>query len=61
MTRYSVEPRDLISVKDYGFFYFARNIGKNVGKNIIKKLCSKYSQKFLDHAKNTLQIYYRYT
>ena len=27
MTRYSVQPRDRIFVKEYGFLYFARNMG----------------------------------
>ena len=51
MTRYSVQPRDRISGKGYGFLSLAINVGKNVGKNINKKASSKYSQKILDHAK----------
>ena len=42
MTRYSVQPSDRIFIKDYGFFYFAKNIGKNIGKNISKHLSNKY-------------------
>ena len=38
MIRYSVEPRDRIYVKGYGFLAFARNKGKNVGKNISKNV-----------------------
>ena len=38
MTRYSVQPRDRIFVKGYGFFSFAKNMGKNIGKNTSKKL-----------------------
>ena len=53
MTRYSVQPRDPIFVKDYRFLFFARNMGKNVGKNISKNLSSKYSEKLLDHAKQS--------
>ena len=34
MTCYSVQPRDLILVKDYGFLSFAENVGRNIGKNI---------------------------
>ena len=49
MTRYSVQPRDRIFVKGYGFLSFARNMGKNISKN----LSSKYSQKLLDHAKQS--------
>ena len=41
MTRYSVQPSDWISLKSYGFLYFARNMGRNVGKNISKNLSSK--------------------
>ena len=39
MTRYSVQPRDLIFVKGYGFLLFAKTIDKNIGKNISKNLC----------------------
>ena len=53
MMHYSVQPRDEIFVKGYGFLSFAKNIGKNVGKNISKSLCGKYSQKVLDHAKQS--------
>ena len=53
MTRYSVQPRDRIFVKDYEFLSFTRNMGKNVGKNISKSLNSKYSQILLDHAKQS--------
>ena len=53
MMRYSVQPRDRIFVKGYGFLSFARNMGKNVGKNKSKNLSSKYSQKLLDHAKQS--------
>ena len=47
MTRYSVQPRDQIFVKGYGFLSFTRNMDKNISKN----LSNKYSQKVLDHAK----------
>ena len=36
--RYSVQPRDLIFVKGYGFLSFAKNMGRNTGKNISKNL-----------------------
>ena len=45
--RYSVQPRDQIFLKGYGFLSFARNIGKNISNN----LSGKYSQELLDHAK----------
>ena len=50
MTRYSVQPRDRIFVKSYGFLSFAKNIDRNISKN----LNSKYSQKLLDHAKQSV-------
>ena len=39
--RYSIEPRDRIYVKEYGFFSFAKNMGKSLSrktfvKNMIK-------------------------
>ena len=43
--RYSLEPRDRIYVKGYGFMFFAKNIGKN--------LSNKYSQKIIDTTKNS--------
>ena len=60
MTRYSVQPRDRIFVKVYGFLSFAKDMGKNIGKNMSKNLSGKYSaamlaerQKLLDHAKQS--------
>ena len=53
MTRYSIQPRDLILVKGYKCLYFAKNMGKNIGKNISTNLSGKYSQKLLHHAKKT--------
>ena len=43
--RYSIEARDRIYVKGYGFFSFAKNIDKN--------LRNKYSQKLIDSAKKS--------
>ena len=43
--RYSIEPRDRIYVKGYGFLSFAKNMGKN--------LSNKYSQKLLNTAKKS--------
>ena len=40
-------------VKSMDFCFFPKNIGKNIGKNISKNLNGKYSQKRLDHAKQT--------
>ena len=43
--RYSIKPRERSYVKDYGFLYFAKNIGKN--------LSNKYGQKLVDSAKKS--------
>ena len=40
---YSIEPKDRIYVRGYGFSAFAKNMGKNLSR--------KYGQKFLDSAK----------
>ena len=53
MTRYSVQPRDQIFVKGYGCLSFAKNMGKNIGENISKILRGKYSQKILNHVKQS--------
>ena len=42
-TRYSVEPRDRIFVKGYGFLSFAKNMGQNICENISKNLSGKHS------------------
>ena len=44
-TRYSIEPRDRIYVKVYGFLSFAKNIGKG--------LSNKYGQQLFDSAKKS--------
>ena len=49
MICYSVQPKDRIFVKCYGFLSFAKNMGKNICKNISKILSSKYSKKLLHH------------
>ena len=43
--RYSIEQRDRVYVKGYGFLSFAKNMGK--------RLSSKYGQKLLDGAKKS--------
>ena len=43
--RYSIEPRDKIYVKGYGFFSFTKSMGK--------RLSDKYGQKLLDSAKKS--------
>ena len=51
MKRYSVQPRDRIFVKGYGFWSFTKKMGKNNGENISKNWRGDYSQKLLYHAK----------
>ena len=46
--RYSIEPRDRIYVKRYGFLSFAKNMGSS--------LSNKYGQKLLGSAKNLQQV-----
>ena len=46
--RYSIEPRERIYVKGYGFLSFAKNMGKH--------LSNKYGQKVLEVLKNLLQM-----
>ena len=43
--KYSIEPRDRIYVKGYGFLTFTKSMGKN--------LSNKYGQKLLDSAKKS--------
>ena len=50
--KYSIEPRDRIYVKGYGFLSFAKNIGKNATK-VAKSMSNKYSKKLLDSAKKS--------
>ena len=47
--RYSIEPRDRIYVKEYGFLSFAKNIGKSATK-VAKSMSNKYSQNLFDSA-----------
>ena len=42
MANYSVQPRDGIFVKGYGFLPFSENMSRNIGENISKNLSSKY-------------------
>ena len=45
MMCYSVQSRDRLFVKGYGFLSFPKTMGKNIGKNISKNLCGKYISK----------------
>ena len=49
MMCYSIEPRDRIFVKIFGFMPYAKNISKNINKHFD----SKYSHKVLDHVKQS--------
>ena len=51
--RYSVQPKDRIFVKGSGRLSFAKNIEKSISKNISKNVSGKYSQKPLDHTKQS--------
>ena len=53
MTRYSVRLKDRIFVKGYRFLPFIKNMAKNIAKKISKNLIGKFSQKLLDHGKNS--------
>ena len=53
---YSVQPRDWIFLKGYGFLPFAKNLGKNIGKYTSKNLGGKYSQNFLIMLNNLPRI-----
>ena len=48
--RYSIEPKDRIYVKGYGFLSFAKNMGTHATK-VAKNVSNKYSQKLFDSAK----------
>ena len=39
--RYSVQPKNQIFVKGYGFLSFAKDIGKIIGKTISENLSGK--------------------
>ena len=58
--RYSVQPRDGMFVKGYGFLPFDKNMVENIGKNISQSLSGKYSsymiamhQELLDDAERS--------
>ena len=47
MTRFSIEPRDIIFVKACKLLSFSKNIGKKIGQSLSKNVRGKYSQKKL--------------
>lgn len=52
MMRHSVQPRDRTFIKDYGFLFFTKSMGKNIRKGL-RGLSGKSSQKHFDHAKKS--------
>ena len=52
--RYSIEPRDEIYVKGYGFLTFAKNIGTHATK-AAKNMSNKYSQILLNNEIRNIQ------
>ena len=54
--RYSIETRDRIYVKGYGFLSFAKNMVTHATK-VAKNLSNKSCQKLLDSAKNLQQMH----
>ena len=58
---HSVQSKDQIFAKGYEFLSFAKIMGKNIGINISKNLNGKYSQKCLDHAKQSAKGAFKIT
>ena len=53
MSLYSTESADGIFIEGYGLFFPAKYMSKHICKNISKNLSGKYSQKLLDHTKQS--------
>ena len=51
--RYSVQTRERIFEKAYGFLSFAKNMCENTGRNISKNVNGIFSQKLFDRAKRS--------
>ena len=56
MMRSSVQPRDQIFVKGYGFLSFVKNMGKNIGKNTSKSVSVNTAKYFLIVLNNLPQM-----
>ena len=54
--RYSIEPRDRIYVKEYGFLSFAKNMGKNLSNKYGEKLLYSTEKSTTDAIKTALKI-----
>ena len=57
MKRYSVQPRGWIIVKGYGFFCFAKNMGKNIVKIQVKTWVINTAKNFLIIPNNLLPMH----
>ena len=51
--RYSIEPRDRIYVKGYGFLSFAKNMGKSLSNKYVQKLFDSAKKSTTDATKTT--------
>ena len=51
--RYSIEPRDRIHAKGYGFLSFAKNMGKSLSNKYAATSATNVAQKLLDSAKKS--------
>ena len=49
--RYPIEPRDGIYVKGYGFFSFAKNMGKSLNNKCVQKLLDSAKKSITDAIK----------
>ena len=52
--RYSIKPRDRIYVKGYGFWSFAKNMGKVLNNKCAATSATNIGQKLLDSAKKSI-------
>ena len=53
--RYSIEPKNRIYVKGYGFLSFAKNMGKNLNNKYTQKLLGKAKKSTTDALKTALK------
>ena len=54
---YSVQPRDQMFVKGYGFLPFAKNMRKKIGKKLSKNVSGKILKNFYIMLNNMQQIH----
>ena len=53
MMCHSIQPRDILFVKGYGFFSFAKNMGKILIKKWEETSVVNAAKKLIDHAKQS--------